>query len=166
MSETKLFIFDLDGTLTDCAHRMHNILSSPKKWDAFFAACSDDPPIEWVCNIARLIRTFECGKILILSGRSFGYVVQTKKWLRLNLVPYDHLVMRKEKDFRPDIVAKPELLEEFLHFKPGFVVQWIIEDRPQMVEKWRSIQFNVLDVGVDANALKVSTLMEAGEHAK
>lgn len=30
-------IFDIDGTLADCSHRLHWIQSKPKNWNAFFA---------------------------------------------------------------------------------------------------------------------------------
>lgn len=31
-------VFDLDGTLADCEHRIHHITKEPKDWRAFFEA--------------------------------------------------------------------------------------------------------------------------------
>jgi hypothetical protein len=39
------YLFDFDGTLADCTHRLHHIKGSRKNWRAFFAACSKDGPI-------------------------------------------------------------------------------------------------------------------------
>jgi hypothetical protein len=38
---TRCYLFDLDGTLADCTHRLHR----RKHWRAFFAACTADSPI-------------------------------------------------------------------------------------------------------------------------
>ena len=39
---SKCYIFDLDGTLADCAHRLHHIQKEQKDWKAFFAAVGAD----------------------------------------------------------------------------------------------------------------------------
>ncbi len=38
-------IFDIDGTLADCSHRLHHIQKDPADWDGFYEACEDE---DWV----------------------------------------------------------------------------------------------------------------------
>ena len=47
-------VFDLDSTLADGEHRLHHIKKEPKDWDAFFAKCRGDKPID---NTIELLRT-------------------------------------------------------------------------------------------------------------
>jgi phosphoglycolate phosphatase-like HAD superfamily hydrolase len=59
-------IFDLDGTLADCEHRLHHIQKDPKDWTSFFAACGDDKPIDHMLKIMwSLGKEYE---IFIVSG--------------------------------------------------------------------------------------------------
>lgn len=56
--------------------------------------------------------------------------------------------MRKQGDFRPDDVVKPELLNNFLEeSKLGKdVIQIVFEDRNSMVKKWREMGLTVAQV--------------------
>lgn len=77
--------------------------------------------------------------IVIMSGRE-GTVLgrkNTEQWLSDNGIPYDMLLMRKEKDYRPDEVIKKELFEEYI--KDNYYVDFIIDDRDKVVKMWRNI---------------------------
>lgn len=63
------FVFDIDGTLADCSHRLHHIQKEPKDWDAFFDACGDDAPMPHVIAVAKALRTVGW-PIIFVSGRS------------------------------------------------------------------------------------------------
>ena len=41
---TKAVIFDIDGTLADCSHRLHHVTGDKRDWNKFFAEMSEDPP--------------------------------------------------------------------------------------------------------------------------
>lgn len=73
------YIFDIDGTLADCSHRLHHIQKQPKDWDAFFAACMDDQPIAHMVALAKSLPL----PIVCVSGRSDVVRVETDFWLRV-----------------------------------------------------------------------------------
>lgn len=50
----QIVIFDIDGTLANAEHRVHHLQKEPKDWDAFFAGCTQDTPIEPVMELVRL----------------------------------------------------------------------------------------------------------------
>jgi hypothetical protein len=56
--------------------------------------------------------------------------------------------MRKEGDFRPDDVVKPELLNDFLEKSKlnKDVILMVFEDRNIMVKKWREMGLTVAQV--------------------
>ena len=45
------YIFDIDGTLADCSHRLHYISGEHKDWDAFYKECVNDKPIMGVIEV-------------------------------------------------------------------------------------------------------------------
>ena len=45
------YIFDIDGTLADCSHRLHYISGENKDWDTFYKECVNDKPIMDVVEI-------------------------------------------------------------------------------------------------------------------
>ena len=46
-------IFDLDGTLSDCTHRMHYLDNKPKDFDSFYGAMGDDTLVKPVASMLR-----------------------------------------------------------------------------------------------------------------
>lgn len=135
-----LYIFDLDGTLADTSHRQHILGSdAPDKWDQFFAACSEDWPID--TNIATAEMLYKAGAdIMIFSGRSDAVKQQTRDWLKTHLsfgakVP---LFMRSVGDYTPD-----ELLKRMWYYlmsdedRQRLVA--VFDDRDKVVDMWRRI---------------------------
>src|SRR5277367_5832461 len=102
-----IYICDVDGTISDCSHRLHLIENGSNKWDEFFAACKDDPPITEVIKTVRLLKK-SGAVILMVTGRSSVCREQTVKWLRDFQIPYDGLYMRSAGDHRPDYIVKDE----------------------------------------------------------
>ena len=43
--DSEVIIFDLDGVISDAAHRQHFLKGTEKDWNGFFSACTEDPPI-------------------------------------------------------------------------------------------------------------------------
>ncbi len=120
---------DLDGTLA--------ILHDRGPFDA--KRCETD-----LLNIqvAEIVKTYhEKGvKIILMSGREDSSRSQTMNWLSYNRIPYNALYMRKTGDNRKDAVVKKELYEK--HVKGQFFVQFVLDDRNQVVDLWR------LDLGL------------------
>lgn len=144
-----LYIFDLDGTLADCSHRLHYIQGVKKDWDSFFAACSDDAPIE--AGIMTLQALRKAGAdVWIWTGRSDVVKTQTVKWLQKNgcfgfprdvlwawpFMHPDRFRMRKQGDYRPD----HEIKAEWLMAADGWdyaSITAVFEDRSRVVQMWR-----------------------------
>lgn len=159
---SNLYVFDLDGTLADCSHRLHFIQQTPPDWHAFFSSCVDDPPIKWVLTLARRMQNY--GSLVILTGRSEDYREHTEGWLH-DYLRYFTLLMRPSKDFRQDMVVKPEILKQYLNGDKFRHVEFIVEDRAEMAGAWRILGYNVLHIGNHDGASSVSKRMENGEHA-
>lgn len=122
-------VFDLDGTLADCGHRLHYL--DAKDWRGFFAACDQDKPIWRV--IAILQAMHDAGhKIEIWSGRSDECRHATEMWLRRHGLPEVPVIMRTAGDKRPDDEVKAEFLIGCA--EPDL----IFDDRTRVVQMWRS----------------------------
>jgi phosphoglycolate phosphatase-like HAD superfamily hydrolase len=132
----KCYIFDLDGTLANCEHRMHYISGDKKDWDAFFGAVKDDTPIEPMVHLFNCTSLHSYVKLVILTGRSEVCKEDTEKWLTDTGLYYDRLLMRKAKDRRPDTEVKSEMLDQLL--AEGYRPIMAFEDRKTVVNMWRS----------------------------
>ncbi|MDE0330985.1 MAG: hypothetical protein OXL41_03885 [Nitrospinae bacterium] len=155
-------VFDLDGTLTDTAHREHFLSETPKNWDAFFAAQINDPINRPIAEIFDALSLAEEHKISIWTGRPFEYFDDTIGWIeeKLGLDLESHvpsaayatlrnprtgnllgLCMRKLEDRRNDTVIKAEWIG--LHGRPDLV----FEDRTRLVEMYRDFGITCVQVG-------------------
>jgi hypothetical protein len=130
-------LFDIDGVIADCSHRLHFIQSAPADWDGFFDACSGDAPI-WP-TIKFLWALHEVFKTVYVTGRPERIREKTKDWLKshgLGNCKGIYLLMRKDDDHRPDFEVKREL---FLNCIEPDSVFAVVEDRDQVVEMWRKL---------------------------
>lgn len=128
------YIFDIDGTLADCSHRLHHIHPRPAKdWRAYFAACLDDTPIPHIIELTWILE----GKaaIVLVSGRSDECREATIQWLDKHEVPFQALYMRKAGDHRNDDILKSELLDKVL--ADGWRPIMAFDDRDRVVKMWR-----------------------------
>src|ERR1700742_4444527 len=129
---TRCYIFDLDGTLADCGHRLHHIKSTPKNYRAFFAACKEDGPIPHMVELALHLQKIE--KLVFVSGRSDEVREETSAWLKGHNLT-GPLYMKRSSDNRPDYIAKSELPDQII--ADGFAPIMAFEDRDQVVKMWR-----------------------------
>lgn len=149
MVKPSAIICDLDGTLSDCRHRLCHVDGSRKKdWDAFFSLCGSDPLHEWCAYL--LHRLHEAGeRIILVSGRPNLCREDTTAWLDRNAIRYHDLWMRPtymrmangvstdKRDYRPDDIVKEEIYRLFI--EPDYNVRLVIDDRPKVVAMWRRI---------------------------
>lgn len=129
---TRCYLFDLDGTLADCSHRLHHIKGARKNWRAFFAACSRDGPIPHMVELARHLMKVET--VVFVSGRSDEVREQTLEWLKGHGLK-GPLYMRRAGDRRSDFIVKAELLDRVI--RDGFEPIMAFDDRDQVVKMWR-----------------------------
>lgn len=130
-------IFDIDGTLADCSHRLHWIQNKPKNWKAFFAGMEHDAPIEPTITIAQsLYGSFN--DLIFCTGRPISHYGVTQAWLEKHVGDWTlacPLYMRAVDDHRPDYVVKEELLVKMR--AGGIDPKVAFEDRDQVVDMWR-----------------------------
>lgn len=131
----RCYLFDLDGTLADCSHRLHHIKKDPKDWTSFFAEVIKDEPITHVVELARALASTGTA-IVYVSGRSDQCRLDTAAWLTMHSLPPGRLYMRKAGDHRNDDIVKPELLERVR--KDGFRPIMAFEDRARVVASLRA----------------------------
>jgi len=139
-------IFDIDGTIANCEHRIQWVRSKPKNWPAFNRAMKDDTP-NW--DIVWLLRTFHNAgvTILISSGRSEDDRIVTENWLNnvANISGlYSKLYMRSSKDNRRDDIVKSEILDQMR--ADGYNPTMAIDDRNSVCQMWRARGIRCLQV--------------------
>lgn len=128
-------IVDLDGTL-----------ALNKSGRPYYGKEADegyllDTCVEDVANlIANITCVSDCGPaIIIMTGREGTTLGKknTGKWLIDNGIIYDKLLMRKEKDYRPDEIVKRELFD--MHIRGKYYIDCVIDDRDKVVKMWREL---------------------------
>ena len=135
MTRRACFIFDIDGTLADGAHRLHHIKKRPKDWEAYFAACGEDGPIGHVIAVALALNS--AGHFIVLvSGRSKVVEGETRAWLRRHFPFYSALYMREIGDHQDDDKLKIELLAQMR--EDGWEPVMAFDDRTRIVRAWRA----------------------------
>ena len=65
--DSEVIIFDLDGVISDAAHRQHFLEGTEKDWNGFFSACTEDPPIISGVKLIKVLN--KSHKTIILTAR-------------------------------------------------------------------------------------------------
>jgi len=125
------YIFDIDGTVADCTHRVHH--AKKKEWDEFFDKVHLDAPIQHMIDVALLLSTVY--PIVFVSGRSDVCRDETVAWLYKHHFNEPTLYMRKKNDRRPDYLVKSDLLD--LVLAAGYRPLMVFDDRNTVVKMWR-----------------------------
>jgi phosphoglycolate phosphatase-like HAD superfamily hydrolase len=144
-----LVIFDLDGTLADCGHRMHHIMPKPpvdpvtgkknkRRYDLFHHACVDDTLIEPVAHFYRTFVADPSVTVVVLSGRDAATLDKTVKWFEDNRLPMpDEMILKQGDQMHPDVEQK-RFHADRLEKKYGKSVTMVFEDRDRVVEMWKA----------------------------
>ena len=143
----KAVIFDIDGTLADCDHRLHFIQQLPKDWGSFFKASASDGVNYGISNLFWFLawckQTGKKIELLIVTARPETYKLVTEQWLVIHeLHHYKEIFFRKEGDFRNDDIIKKEIYKE--HIKDKYEVMFVVEDRSRVVKMWRKLGLTCL----------------------
>jgi len=123
-----IVICDLDGTLS--------LLNGRNPYDA--STCENDLLNHTVANIIKNYVT------IFVSGREEKYREQTEKFLLKHGIDYIDLFMRKTDDNRKDAIIKREIFDNEIRNK--YNVSFVLDDRNQVVEMWRSLGLTCLQV--------------------
>lgn len=109
-------IFDIDGVLADCSHRLPFIKNGQKDWNAFYSPeeMMKDEPIEAGIDLFRSLDARDDMALWLVTGRPERTRDATAKWLKkydINCVSYIPLLMRDDGDHRPAHMIKREHVE-------------------------------------------------------
>ncbi|HLO48594.1 MAG TPA: AAA family ATPase [Kamptonema sp.] len=125
-------IVDMDGTLA--------LLNGRNPYDA--SNCDRDLPNQPVLDTVRKWQSTI--KIIVVSGRTDNCQPQTERWLQQYGVKYTSLYMRKTGDQRKDSIIKAEFYHQ--HIEGKFNIRFVLDDRQQVVDMWRSLGLTVFQV--------------------
>lgn len=139
-------VVDLDGTLCDCAHRVH--LAQAKQWEEFHSLIPLDKVNETVACVCEIF--WEDFDLLLCSGRNESTRAATLEWLKQKdlLHNFAHLLLRPDNDYSPDHELKIAMVEDFFggHQKAIDNVFLILDDRDKVVEAWRNAGYDCWQV--------------------
>lgn len=134
----KCIIVDMDGTL---AKRRKGVSErSPYDWERV----GEDRPNWPVIKLVQILKQTGEYSISILSGRDEKARQLTEDWLRQYGVTYDWLFMRPSGNNQKDCLFKCRIyINEIL---PHYEVEFVLDDRDQVVAFWRSIGLTCFQV--------------------
>jgi len=128
-------VFDLDGVLSDAVGRQHFVEGPGRRdWDAFFAACGEDPLVEETATLLHLLDP-SLG-IVLLTARPLRVQAETLAWLARYRLRWDVLIMRPFGDYSLASEFKQDSLWEL---RQGlWDVQLAFEDDPRNLAMFRA----------------------------
>ena len=127
--KSSVCIFDIDGTLANCDHRLHYVKNKPKNWDAFYSECMSDHVIWPVAEMLELFRKNYL--IYIVTGRPERNRDLTELWLNNNKIYFDKLIMRGDRDFRKSPDYKSSVCDTIM--AEGNKIFLAVEDREDCI---------------------------------
>lgn len=103
-------IFDIDGTIADCSHRLRYIQGPGRDWEAFHSneeVLADKPILTAIALLHRLL-TAGC-RVCMISGRPQSSAMATEQWLSTHVGSIAFpLFLRPDGDHRPSFEVKRE----------------------------------------------------------
>jgi predicted kinase len=135
---------DLDGTVALFCQR-HGCGCGLNHRSPYNAATAHlDTPNAPVLLLLESLLCAAAPDIIFMSGREDLYRRQTVDFLEKHFGHHYELHMRKGGDSRKDAVVKAELFDA--HVRGKFNVHFVLDDRNQVVELWRSLGLTCLQV--------------------
>lgn len=143
----KTILFDIDGTLANIAHRRIYLDEDEPNWKKFNSMMEEDIPNTPVVNLYLSLWNSNEYEIELVTGRSEEFREITQQWLVWNEIPFSKIHMRPKMDNRADHKIKKEVLDKLL--KQGKQIEFVVDDRQQVVDMWRANGITCLqcDVG-------------------
>lgn len=137
-----IIVFDIDGVLLDCTHRLHYTQGEHKDWEKFFSEgeMRKDSPLPYL-KLLRDVETqysFSRTVALVATARPKSTRSITELMIR-----HEADYMRDNGDYRPDYVVKKEMLNKI---GAENILFWI-DDSPAVCDMLRANGVDVLQVG-------------------
>lgn len=129
---------DIDGTLAHMSDR-----------DPYDGSRADEDSLNFPVGLTIRLLNDRGVKVLFCSGRSETHRTVTRDWIAEKLswdaqMVDKSLFMRAEGDRRRDSIVKLELFDR--HIRHNYNVLYVLDDRQQVVDAWRSIGLTVFQV--------------------
>ena len=122
-------ICDVDGTVA----LMHGN-RGPFDWHKV----STDKPNQWVIDLIVSYYNGTSCQVIFLSGRCDDCFDDTKEWLEEYVdIPFELYMRPKAQEFEKDAKIKHEIYIN--QIEPKYDVQFVIDDRKQVVDMWRNV---------------------------
>ena len=134
MSKKRAIIVDLDGTLSNCEHRVHHVQKEPKDWVSFHSSLVEDKLNNWCHTLINAMLKDDV-TIILLTGRDEKYRDLTLGWLERHAITFEDLHMRPDEDRRSDHIVKKDIYHNSI--KEDFDILFVLEDRKSVVQMWR-----------------------------
>ena len=139
----KYIVFDIDGVLADCSHRLKYIQSKDRDYDSFYSydEILKDKPIFNLDEV--LVRIQNSDKedtgvdIKFVTARNIKCVTATAEWLEKYfsiMVEEGDILMRPEKDWRPAYQVKEDLIKKHIGFEN---ILFAFDDDDQVNEMYK-----------------------------
>ena len=140
MSNKKIILCDIDGTIANNDHRQH-FLQGKKDWDGFFSELINDEPNFPIIN--KVIEEHDAGKdIIFLTGRPERYRYITTTWLKEYFNFELKILMRKNTDRRSKLITKKEMFEQNFNKEH---IDCIIDNDKDLLKMWEEMDIATID---------------------
>ena len=129
-------LYDIDGTIA----QMHN--RGPFEWNKVkedYMIYSVVSTIDWLSDLDSKNRP----TVILCTGRDGVALQDTIEWLNNNEIYYDDIMIRNEKDMRPDWVVKEEMWK---NISKQYNIIAMYDDRLQVVRRARALGLKVFNV--------------------
>jgi phosphoglycolate phosphatase-like HAD superfamily hydrolase len=133
MRKPAAVILDMDGTLADVRGIRHHLDGPNRDFTSFHAESVSVPPNPDVVRLARQADRWGFATVIVTARRSRWRNV-TAWWLADNGVPSTALIMRGDKDMRPDVDVKRDILNGFI--RPAWTPVLAVDDNPSVLALW------------------------------
>jgi hypothetical protein len=126
-----IVICDIDGTLSNHDHRLHNVTGKHKNYDAYYHGMSLDMPIPDAVPGIKRFMGLDGVALFLLTGRPERYRETTEKWLQLYYhgIYYVGLFMRPNGDFTKASKFKESVIEHLKLANPAEGMLFIDDDK-------------------------------------
>lgn len=131
----KVILCDIDGTLAIRGNR------SPFDW---LKVGIDTVNIPIKVILEKFSNMYSSHEVVLVSGRDEVCRAQTELWLMENQIKFKEVLMRPQGDNRKDSIVKKEIYDKYI--KDKYFVEFVLDDRNQVVEMWRSLGLTCLQV--------------------
>lgn len=127
-------IFDMDGVLSDAAHRQRYLREDPPDWDSFNARAADD--VELPHGLSALRRAAAEHAIVVVTARPAASLEMTERWLAARALPVELVVLRPDGDVRHSPAVKRDEVARLR--SAGADIRFAVEDHPGIVAMYEA----------------------------